>query len=170
MPRPADSGHAYPPALRSDSTASCPLLSKLGSRCPNLGKRPPRMNSPGPESPSSVFIKKEVLDNVGAFDESLRGCEDYDLWLRITAKYPVVFLDVPLIYKYGGHADQLSKVNDGIEFYRIQSLEKIINSGFLGDEQKVMAVNALVNKVKIYCLEFKRYKKMHQMSIQMINL
>ena len=76
------------------------------------------------------------------------------------SKYPVEFLDVPLIYKYGGHADQLSKVNDGIESYRIQSLEKIINSGFLSDEQKVMAVNALVNKMKIYSKGLKKRKKL----------
>ena len=111
-------------------------------------------------SPSSVLIQKEVFDNIGVFDESLRVCEDYDLWLRITSKYPVVFLDVPLIYKYGGHADQLSKVNDGIESYRIQSLEKIINSGFLCDEQKVLAVNALVNKMKIYSKGLKKRKKL----------
>jgi glycosyltransferase involved in cell wall biosynthesis len=111
-------------------------------------------------SPSSVLIQKEVFDNIGVFDESLRVCEDYDLWLRITSKYPVVFLDVPLIYKYGGHADQLSKVNDGIESYRIQSLEKIINSGFLSDEQKVMAVNALVNKMKIYSKGLEKRKKL----------
>ena len=111
-------------------------------------------------SPSSVLIKKEVLDNIGVFDESLRVCEDYDLWLRITSKYPVLFLDEPLIYKYGGHADQLSKVNDGIESYRIQSLEKIIKSGLLSDEQKVLAVNALVNKMKIYSKGLEKRKKL----------
>ena len=111
-------------------------------------------------SPSSVLIQKEVFDNIGIFDESLRVCEDYDLWLRITSKYPVVFLDTPLIYKYGGHADQLSKINDGIESYRIQSLEKIIQSGFLNDEQKVMAVNALVNKMKIYSKGLEKRKKL----------
>ncbi len=111
-------------------------------------------------SPSSVLIQKEVFDNIGIFDESLRVCEDYDLWLRITSKYPVVFLDIPLIYKYGGHADQLSKVNDGIESYRIQSLEKIIKSGFLSDKQKVMAVNALVNKMKIYSKGLEKRKKL----------
>ena len=111
-------------------------------------------------SPSSVLIQKEVFDNIGIFDESLRVCEDYDLWLRITSKYPVVFLDMPLIYKYGGHADQLSKVNDGIESYRIQSLKKIIKSGFLSDEQKVMAVNALVNKMKIYSKGLEKRKKL----------
>ena len=111
-------------------------------------------------SPSSALIQKEVFDNIGIFDESLRVCEDYDLWLRITSKYPVVFLDVPLIYKYGGHADQLSKVNDGIESYRIQSLEKIIKSGLLSDEQKVMAVNVLVNKMKIYSKGLEKRKKL----------
>ena len=111
-------------------------------------------------SPSSVLIQKEVFDNIGVFDESLRVCEDYDLWLRITSKYPVVFLDEPLIYKYGGHADQLSKVNDGIESYRIQSLEKIIKSGSLNDEQKVKAVNALVNKMKIYSKGLEKRKKL----------
>lgn len=111
-------------------------------------------------SPSSVLIQKEVFDNIGVFDESLRVCEDYDLWLRITSKYPVVFLDEPLIYKYGGHADQLSKVNDGIESYRIQSLEKIIKSGYLSDEQKVKAVNALVNKMNIYSKGLEKRKKL----------
>ena len=111
-------------------------------------------------SPSSVLIQKEIFDNIGTFDESLRVCEDYDLWLRITSKHSVVFLDIPLIYKYGGHADQLSKVNDGIESYRIQSLEKIIKSGFLSNEQKVMAINALVNKMKIYSKGLKKRKKL----------
>ena len=111
-------------------------------------------------SPSSVLIQKEVFEIIGIFDESLRVCEDYDLWLRITSKYPVVFLDIPLIYKYGGHVDQLSKVNDGIESYRIQSLEKIIKSGFLSYEQKVMAVNTLVNKMKIYSKGLEKRKKL----------
>ena len=111
-------------------------------------------------SPSSVLIKKEVFDNIGFFDESLKVCEDYDLWLRITSKYQVIFLDVPLIYKYGGHADQLSKVNDGIESYRIKSLEKIIKSGCLSNDQKVMAINALVNKMKIYSKGLEKRKKL----------
>ena len=111
-------------------------------------------------SPSSVLIKKEVFDNIGFFDESLKVCEDYDLWLRITSKYQVIFLDVPLIYKYGGHADQLSKVNDGIESYRIKSLEKIIKSGCLSNDQKFIAINALVNKMKIYSKGLEKRKKL----------
>ena len=114
-------------------------------------------------SPSSVLIKKEIFDDIGTFDESLRVCEDYDLWLRITSKYPVVFLDIPLIYKYGGHAGQLSKVNDGIESYRIQSLEKIIKSGVLNNEQKLIAVNTLINKMKIYAKGLEKRNKLREL-------
>ena len=114
-------------------------------------------------SPSSVLIKKEIFDDIGTFDESLRVCEDYDLWLRITSKYPVVFLDTPLIYKYGGHVGQLSKVNDGIESYRIQSLEKIIRSGSLSNEQKTLAVNVMVNKMKIYAKGLAKRSKVSEL-------
>ena len=33
-------------------------------------------------SPSSVIFQKQLLDDVGNFDETLPACEDYDLWLR----------------------------------------------------------------------------------------
>ena len=59
-------------------------------------------------SPSSALIHKSIFEDIGLFDESLKVCEDYDLWLRITSNYPVLFLDEFLIKKYGGHEDQLS--------------------------------------------------------------
>ena len=50
-----------------------------------------------------------LFQELGYFDESLPACEDYDLWLRICAKYPVLFVEEPLLRKFGGHDDQLSK-------------------------------------------------------------
>ena len=60
-------------------------------------------------SPSAVMLRKSLFDQVGLFDERLPACEDYDLWLRITWKYPVDLILAPLIVKHGGHADQLSR-------------------------------------------------------------
>ena len=53
-------------------------------------------------SPSSVMINRSVFDDVSLFDETLPACEDYDLWLRICAKYKVDFIDEPLVRKHGG--------------------------------------------------------------------
>jgi len=101
-------------------------------------------------SPSSSLINRSIFNDIGLFDESLKVCEDYDLWLRITAKYPILFLDEPLIKKFGGHSDQLSIVPKGIEQYRIQSLEKIILSNTLKRSQKSAAIEMLLYKLKIY--------------------
>ena len=115
-------------------------------------------------SPSSVMLKKAIFDDIGTFDESLKVCEDYDLWLRITSKYPVCFLDIPLIKKYGGHSDQLSKAHDGIEFYRIQSLQNILESKILSKPQTLLAINMMVNKMNIYASGLEKRNKNEELS------
>jgi glycosyltransferase involved in cell wall biosynthesis len=47
-------------------------------------------------APSGVLVRKECFDTVGFFDSSLRNAEDYDMWIRIACRFPVVKLDVPL--------------------------------------------------------------------------
>jgi glycosyltransferase involved in cell wall biosynthesis len=118
-------------------------------------------------SPSSVLIHRSVFDEVGLFDESLTVCEDYDLWLRISAKYPVLFLDEPLIKKYGGHGDQLSKKYWGMDRFRIYALEKLIRSGELTQEQLNATTEVLLHKIKILKQgSIKRNKKLVSEQLQ----
>jgi glycosyltransferase involved in cell wall biosynthesis len=77
-------------------------------------------------SPSSMVIHRSIFEKVGWFDESLPACEDYDLWLRISAHYPVDFVAEPSINKYGGHADQLSRQHWGMDRFRVQALDNIL--------------------------------------------
>ena len=100
-------------------------------------------------SPSSAFIKKEVFDDYGFFDESLEVCEDYDMWIRITSKEEVGFLDNPLVVKYGGHDDQLSKKYWGMDRFRIKSLEKNLKNNWFTVEQKQSVFNILIKKLYI---------------------
>ena len=115
-------------------------------------------------SPSSSIIKKDVFEEVGAFDESLTVCEDYDLWLRVTAKFNILFLDEPLIKKYGGHSDQLSRVPEGIEQYRIRSLEKILSMGSLTETQFRSAKDMLIHKLNIYAKGLKKRDKYEELT------
>ena len=101
-------------------------------------------------SPSSIIFKKNIINEVGWFDESLSICEDYDLWLRITANYKILFIDKPLINKYGGHSDQLSKSVKGIEAYRIKSLENLLSNTKLIKDYKVLTIKMLITKLDIY--------------------
>jgi glycosyltransferase involved in cell wall biosynthesis len=45
---------------------------------------------------SSVMVRRMVLDQVGEFDTTLQGPEDYDLWLRIAAVSAVANVGFPL--------------------------------------------------------------------------
>ena len=100
-------------------------------------------------SPSAVMIAKDLFDTVGVFDENLPACEDYDLWLRISCRYPVHLTDLPLVIKRGGHDDQLSK-GVGLDKYRIQSLLKIIESDLLLPQQYQAAITTLKEKCEVY--------------------
>ncbi len=99
-------------------------------------------------SPSAVMMTKELFDRFGGFDESFPVCEDYDLWLRMSAKVPVPLLSEGLVVKRGGHADQLSRSVWGMDRYRILALQKILRSG-LDDEQMAAARRVLRRKISI---------------------
>lgn len=40
----------------------------------------------------TVIVRRECLEDVGLFNENLRVSEDYNLWLRIAAKWPIALL------------------------------------------------------------------------------
>ena len=110
-------------------------------------------------SPSSVLFRKNILDHVGWFDDQLPVCEDYDLWLRITAEYRILFIDDPLIIKYGGHDDQLSHGVEGIEFFRIKSLENLLERSELSTDNRILSIQMIIKKYNIYLNGLVKRKK-----------
>lgn len=113
-------------------------------------------------SPSAVMLKRSLLNEIGFFDEDLPVCEDYDLWLRITCRYPVYLIDQNLVIKTGGHDDQLSSSRKGLDQYRIRSLIKLLKDGSLDRKQTRAAFRELKIKCKIYgqgCLKRTRLEE-----------
>ncbi len=100
-------------------------------------------------SPSAVMISRELFERFGGFDESFPVCEDYDLWLRIGAQFPVPLIAEPLVVKYGGHADQLSRSTWGLDRYRVLALQKVLRSGSLDAARRAAALEALRRKAAI---------------------
>ena len=100
-------------------------------------------------SPSSTLINKEIFNEYGYFDEDLEVCEDYDLWIRITAREEVGYIDEPMLIKHGGHSDQLSKKFWGMDRFRIFSLEKNLRNNWFSIKQKESALEILIKKLEI---------------------
>ncbi|MFT5728839.1 MAG: glycosyltransferase involved in cell wall biosynthesis [Desulforhopalus sp.] len=58
---------------------------------------------------SSAVLRRECVEKVGEFDESLLMGIDWDLWLRISTRYLFVQVDEPLLIYRVGHPGQMSK-------------------------------------------------------------
>ncbi len=100
-------------------------------------------------SPSSALFHKSLWRQVGGFDERLPACEDYDFWLQITCRHPVLYLGEPLLIKHGGHADQLSRRIPALDRFRIQALLKLLGRDDLADDARRAALAALLRKANI---------------------
>jgi len=110
-------------------------------------------------SPSSVMLRKSILDEVGGFDELMPVCEDYDLWLRIAVRYPFKFLREKLILKRGGHRDQLSRKYWGMDRWRVYALDKLLRGDDLNMQQREWVTEMLINKSSILIQGFEKRGK-----------
>lgn len=106
-------------------------------------------------SPSTIMIHRSVFEEVGVFDPAFTVCEDYELWLRITARYEIGFVTEPIIRKYGGHADQLSSKYKAMDYWRVKALARMLNDPFLSESEKARTREVLMEKAGIlmngYC-------------------
>ena len=108
-------------------------------------------------SPSTVMIKKEVLKEVGLFREDFPVCEDYDLWLKIATKYPILFIQDFLIKKYGGHEDQLSRRYRAMDYWRVIAMEDRLKSGRLNQEQRRQTVEEIHKKASVLLKGYRKH-------------
>ena len=69
--------------------------------------------------------------------------------MRFCCKYPVNFVDQKLTIKNGGHNDQLSKKYWGMDRFRIQALENLLQSSVLDERQEQLTKSVLFKKIDI---------------------
>ncbi|HBE03534.1 MAG TPA: glycosyl transferase [Spirochaetia bacterium] len=101
-------------------------------------------------SPSSIVVSREALKTTGLFCETMEIAEDYDLWLRLTDRFAVEYIDKPLVIKHGGHEGQLSRKYPMIEKFRMQALENFLSWPQADPANRKKALNMLAQKTAIY--------------------
>lgn len=96
---------------------------------------------------STFFAHKDIFEDIGLFDESLKVCEDYDLWLRILRKHTIKIINKELITKQAGHINQLSFTTPLIDKYRVQALQKHLKSEYKKEVlEEISFKNNILNK------------------------
>lgn len=113
-------------------------------------------------SPSSAVLHRSLFEQFGFFDESLPACEDYDLWLRLSYRVPILYIPKKLIVKRQGHWESLSQQHS-LDKYRIVALVKMLESG-LDEKSAQKTMQEMAHKCEIYaqgCEKHDRFKDLN---------
>lgn len=100
--------------------------------------------------PSTVVLEKKLFFDAGGFREDLEVAEDYELWLKLTDRFEVGYIDEFLITKRAGHSGQLSEKYGQIEIFRIRALLDLVESRYFSDTHLKKAKDELARKCRIY--------------------
>jgi glycosyltransferase involved in cell wall biosynthesis len=95
----------------------------------------------------SVVASRALLDQVGGFDEDLVMCEDYDLWLRLSARSQVDAVDEPLtiVRRHGEHyGNAATSFRDCIRV-----LDKVLRSGAAAQHASVVRKERAKNSARL---------------------
>ncbi len=120
-------------------------------------------------SPSSVMMKRWVFKKVGMFREDFLVCEDYEMWLRICARWKVGFLAQALVVKYGGHKDQLSSRYHAMDRFRVLALNNFFKNPFINKAERKEVARVFKKKCEILIQGYHKHghrgeaKKIQQM-------
>lgn len=96
--------------------------------------------------PSSILVRREVLEMVGLFDEKLSTAADKDLFIRIAARYKVARI-AQVTWQYRVHNHNMHKNISVMESDMIAVYEKARKAGLFGTkafERKCYAAMYLV--------------------------
>jgi glycosyltransferase involved in cell wall biosynthesis len=95
---------------------------------PNPGSMLRQIIIRNPIGTSSVIVRRQLLTEIGAFDEDSghRGTEDFELWLRLAGHTPFGFVEQPL-YWYRVHSNNLSGSNARLMSGHLLALDKTFN-------------------------------------------
>lgn len=72
-------------------------------------------------STSLPLLRVEFLKNIGGFDPLQQSAQDYDVWLRISQKYRINYIEKPLIKYHVHNGERISKCS----VKRINGLERL---------------------------------------------
>jgi glycosyltransferase involved in cell wall biosynthesis len=108
-------------------------------------------------SPSATMIRRDLFEALGGFRQDFPVCEDYELWLKVSSRFDVDFIADPVVKKYAGHADQLSRRYPAMDYYRAKALLPYLNSKAITTEEWEHARTTLLQKCEILLNGFTKH-------------
>jgi len=105
---------------------------------------------------SSYFMDKEVLEDVGWWDEDVRGMHEYDIALKMARKgYAIRSIPEPLLIRNRNYSEQLGsiywKISEQFEFWHRYGKDVL---KYLGPRETLFKGINTTSLIGIYCLGY----------------
>lgn len=98
----------------------------------------------------AVCMPRAIFDKMQGFNPNLKLGEDFDLWIRIVLKYPVVFMNKPL----SNYNQDVNSSFRGIGRLHTPQSHMLWNLGYLEHEEIANAdYKKLIDRLRVYCLK-----------------
>jgi GT2 family glycosyltransferase len=104
----------------------------------------------------SMVVRRDVYEKLGGFDRRLSWTEDWEMWIRIAAHYPVGYEVEPLaLYRQHSSSSTSKKVQIGED---IQDLRRAINivKDYLPDTRRAVLTKQALKNYAFYALQTAR--------------
>ena len=103
----------------------------------------------------SVVVRRQVLDEIGGFDQGLRLVEDLELWLRIARHHPVLWSkDVCLLRRR--HAGNLSRDAEAMSLAYLEVLKR---------QEACCSTELASRKIDLNAMVAREYREMAERAI-----
>ncbi|MGN6222354.1 glycosyltransferase [Pseudoxanthomonas sp.] len=86
-------------------------------------------------APASAILRREVFEDVGGFDESLRTAEDIDFHLRIAQRWPIGVVEQSLVRAMRGHDGLSAEASTYDDYVRVVERAVRAARGEVADEE-----------------------------------
>jgi glycosyltransferase involved in cell wall biosynthesis len=109
--------------------------------------------------PSSVVMRRTLLDRVGRFDEALVRGEDHEFFLRASREAIAGFADVPSIRYRVGMVDQRTSPEDGLAIAR--AYLNILDTALAGDAGRITLSPSQIREARAHAYEWLGEMEVH---------
>lgn len=118
-------------------------------------------------SPSSVMIKKDVLEKTGIFNEDMKSAEDLELWLRISRRYAIRSMPEDLA-QYRLCANSITvNFSDREEFFEYSLYLKLVQEGLVNGLDKNKIFRNLYERTagrRFSMGDYRKVRKFHRLA------
>lgn len=109
-------------------------------------------------APLSVLMRREVYEDVGGFDESLRTAEDLDFHLRVAARWQIGVVAQPLARALRGHDGLSSLASTEDDYIRVMERAAEAARGRVPEDERRLALATAYVKNAESCVWRGRYR------------